>query len=114
MPSSARNVSCGASTLAGQRRAACRRERQTALGVDDEARLVGGLQPEPQPPVLVVASGLDQPEAGPYRAGDGVALPLGQRSASAATAAGSAAKIRSLPVSAASQARVTGSPADRA
>ena len=81
------------------------------VGLDDQARLVGGLQPELDVPVLVVV-GLDQPEAGPYRAGDGVGLPACERGdRGRPPAAGSAAKVRSVPVSAASQARVAGVPA---
>ena len=44
------------------------------VGVDDQARLVGGLQAEPDVPVLTVDR-LDQPEARPNGSGHRVGLP---------------------------------------
>jgi hypothetical protein len=72
LPSSATKVSCGASTWRARKLAA---RAPDCLGLDHEARLVRSLQPEPHLPLLVVDR-LDQPEAGPNRAGHRVALSL--------------------------------------
>ncbi len=50
--------------------------------VDEEARLVGRLEGEVEPPLVradQVLGRLDQPEAGADPAGDGVVLPDGER-----------------------------------
>ena len=75
------------------------------VGVDDQARLVGRLQREVQTPVSPRRAGrLDQPEAGPHRPADGVALPVGQRVGEARPRLASRRSRRSPPVSAASHA----------
>ena len=48
------------------------------LGVDDQARLVRGLQSEPDLPVLAVPDRLHEPETRPNRARDGVLLPAAE------------------------------------
>ncbi len=49
------------------------------LGVDHQAWFIGGLQSEVHLPLVAVSRRLDQPEAGPDGARDGVALPFGER-----------------------------------